>query len=302
MQCFRIVFLGAPVFAVPSLRALHADPAFEVVLVVTPPDRPRGRGLNVQPSPVRACAQQLGLPVLCTADANRALPPRLHGRHVDYLVVVAFGQILSADLLGCARSAPVNLHASLLPRWRGASPIESTILAGDRETGVTVMAMVRELDAGPILAQQAVPLRGDETATELRETLAQLGARLLSATLKCPLDRRPQPAEGVTMCRTLKRQDGEVDVQCVLADQIERMVRAYTPWPGVRTTLFGTPVKILRAALASEPGSFRVDCAKGTVVFLVAVQSLGRNVLSGQEWARGLSGPAKGKQIVRPEN
>lgn len=291
-----LIFCGTPAFAAPSLRALAEDPAFTIKLVVTQKDKPTGRGKTLTPPPVKVAALKLGLPVFQPENPNQELIPFLKEQpcDVDFLVVVAYGHILSRELLELPRVAAVNLHASLLPRWRGASPIQHALLHGDEETGVTVIQMVEELDAGPILAKKPVAIGPRETTETLARKLEGIGAELLRETLKYPLKPTPQPSEGVTHCRKLSRRDGELDPQTSTAQEFDRSVRALNPWPGVtlRPVMLSSskhqsePLKILEMSLEKQEESIPLQCKEGTV-WLVTVQPLGGTPMSGAAWARG---------------
>ncbi len=286
----RILFLGTPEAAVPALRALAADPRFAVDLVITQPDRPAGRKRELKPPAVKDAATHLGLPVFQPERLNRELETvqrMLPGGRPDFAVVIAYGQILSQAALDLAMIAPVNVHFSLLPRWRGASPVQHAILASDRETGVTVQRMVKELDAGPILSQRTRPLDGTETTPQLIAELAETGARLLTQTLTQPLHPVDQEASAVTLCRTLSRQDGTVDHTAMTALELDRHVRALTPWPGVLLTVDGQPLKILQSALEATEGSAPLPCAERSVLHVVTVQAPGKKPMSGRMWAAG---------------
>jgi methionyl-tRNA formyltransferase len=235
------VFFGTAELAAASLRALAAAPAFCIQLVVTQPDRPRGRSLRLQPSPVKATALDLGLPVAqpdrCRApdflDQIRALAPAL-------IVVAAYGQILPPALLELPRFGCLNVHASLLPRHRGAAPIQWAIIEGDSETGVTVMRMDAGLDTGDLLTRATTPIQNDDTAATLHDRLAELGAVLLVRTIPGyvagEIQPRPQPAAGVTYARKITKEDGRLDWSKP-ATELERRLRAFTPWPGAFTFL-----------------------------------------------------------------
>lgn len=278
----HVVFCGTPLFAVPALKALAGDPAFAIDCVITQPDRPQGRQHVITPPPVKAAAEKLGLRVWQPDNINDMLAAR-----PDFLVVVAYGQILSRNVLDLPRIAPVNLHASLLPRWRGASPIEHAILVGDRETGVTIQSMTEELDAGPILAQRRIPIGPEDSATDLRERLAQFGAQLLLQTLKAPLRPVPQPSIGITVCRKLQRDAGIIDPTRMTAADIDRRVRALAREPGVHCTIDGFPLRILRATLRPSTGATPLPCAQGTIVYLAEVQPPGKKSMAGDAWLRG---------------
>jgi len=255
----RVVFLGTPEFAVPSLRALVDDPRFEVVGVVTQPDRPAGRGQQLRMSAVKQQALMLGLPVFQPITLrDEAAVEHLRSWQPDVLVVVAYGQILRKPVLELAPHGVINVHASLLPRWRGAAPIQYAIRAGDEQTGVTIMLMDEGLDTGPILAQREIAIAPDETAATLHDKLAALGAQLLPQTLNAYLDGTlapcPQPSEGVTYAPTLKKEDGHIDwSQSAVA--IDRQVRAYDPWPGTFAYLRGDLLKVLRGIPLPEAHS-----------------------------------------------
>ncbi len=282
---FHVVFCGTPLFAVPTLKALTEDPAFHVDLVITQPNRKQGRRQVITPPPVKIAAEQLGLPVFQPQNINKELLPNGNSQ---FLVVVAYGQILSKHILDLPSIAPVNLHASLLPRWRGASPIEHAILAGDLCTGVTVQRMVEALDAGPILAQEQIPIGPEDTTEDLRERLAQLGAQLLVQTLKNHLRPIPQPLTGVTLCRKLTRKSGTIDPATMPAQDIHRAVRALTPWPGVRIPrTSGEALTILRSSLLPHPDAIELPCAAHTALYLCSVQSPGRKTMTGAAWLRG---------------
>jgi len=285
---FSIVFCGTPDFAVPSLAALLSDPAFSVKLVITQPDKPVGRKQIMTPPPVKLLAEQHNIPVLQPNNINeQAASNKLQATSCDYLVVVAYGQILSKEILALPKIAPVNLHPSLLPRWRGASPIHHALLAGDRETGITIQQMAEALDAGPILAQERLPLNPTETYEHLRQLLAERGAALLLKTLKAPLHPVPQDAKNVTLCAKLTRKDGEADPSRMSAGEMDRLVRALTPWPGVTCPINGETVKILKTSLSEVSESIPLPCAKNTTLFVAELQSPGKKPMSGAAWMRG---------------
>lgn len=287
-------FLGTSPFAVPSLEALIADPAFSVDLVITQPDRPAGRKQELAASAVKIAAEKHGLRIQQPEDINTQLPSTSLGagstrntQAPDFLVVVSFGQILSQKILDLPTIAPVNVHASLLSRWRGASPLQHAILGADKESGVTVQKIVKELDAGPVLAQEKVTLDPRETFVSLHDRLAPMGANLLIKTLKSPLRPTEQDASQVTVCRTLKRSDGKLDHASLSASDIDRKVRALTPWPGVTLIINGQFLKLLETSLEPSMHSSAFPCAQGTVLHLVSVQPAGGKPMAGAEWERG---------------
>lgn len=300
----RTVFMGTPDFAVPSLRALLNDPAYELAGVVTQPDREAGRGSaggrRIQMSPVKELALASGIPVL---QPERLRDPgaytELAALAPELIVVAAFGQILRSDVLALPRFGCVNVHASLLPRWRGAAPIAASILAGDPTTGNTIMLMDAGMDTGPILAQSAEPIRADDTTGSLSERLARQGAELLLRTLPAYLagdiTPRAQPSAGATVCRPLRKEQGRIDWQQP-AQHIERMVRAFAPWPGAFTTWQGENLKIGQAEVIAgreEAGRVRrwqgqIAIGTGEGLLLVsALQLAGRKMLSAKEFLAG---------------
>jgi methionyl-tRNA formyltransferase len=250
----KVVFYGTPEYALPSLDALHAHA--EVVLVVTQPDRRRGRGRKVSFSPVKEAALRLGLPVwqprtLRTAEAVE----RLRETGADVYVTAAIGLLLTAEVLALPPHGCLNVHASLLPRWRGAAPVAAAILHGDAETGVTLMQTDVGLDTGPIVAQVRCPIAATDTTATLTPRLAQMGADLLVETLPRwvagEIEPRPQPQDGITTAGRLSKRDGQIDWHRPAA-HIERMLRAYTPWPGTYTRYRGQLLKIVQARALPE--------------------------------------------------
>lgn len=273
-----MIFFGTAALAVPVLEVLAEAPPYDIAAVVTQPDRPRGRELRRQPSPVKAAAQRLGLavwqPLRCREpeflDRVRAAAP-------DLIVVVAYGQILPPTLLAIPPHGCLNVHASLLPRHRGAAPIQWALLEGDPETGVTIMLMDTGLDTGPVLAQARLPIRPEETAQTLHDRLASLGADLLRRVLPDYLAGRlapvPQPAEGATYARKLTKDDGRLDWMRPAAE-LHRRVRAFNPWPGAYTYLPAGERPMLLKIWAAEvvpavtgvPGQVLAADASGLVV------------------------------------
>lgn len=297
----RVVFMGSPAFAVPALEALAGT--YPVIGVVTQPDRPAGRGSRLRPPPVKVTAERLGLPVF--QPEKVAAPDALEHLRAwapDVIIVAAFGQILPPALLSLPPRGCLNLHASLLPRWRGAAPIAAAILAGDTVTGVTLMQMDEGVDTGPILARREEPIRPDDTTGSLTERLARVAAELLMDVLPDYLAGKvrpvPQPEEGVTYCRPLKKADGRLDWTRP-AVELERRVRAVTPWPGAFTFWQGQMVKVLRAAPLPDwsgpelPGTV-VPLGEGAAVVagqgalqLLEVQMAGKNPLPIEAFLRG---------------
>lgn len=257
MQLPRTIFMGSPDFAVPALRAL-ARAGYPLAGVVTQPDRPAGRGNALTPPPVKGVALELGLEVLQPEKLHTPeAMQQLQAWKPDLIVVAAFGQILRREVLTLPRYGCVNIHASLLPRHRGAAPIQAALLAGDEETGVTIMLMDEGIDTGPILARRAVPIARDETGGSLFEKLSVLGAELLLETLPGYLSGdirpQPQPTEGATYARMLKKEDGRLDFNRP-AIALERQIRAFQPWPGAFLEWQGAPLKVHRASILYQPG------------------------------------------------
>lgn len=297
----RLAFMGTPDFAVPALRALIGA-GHDIACVYTQPPRPAGRGQALRPSPVHAEALRHGLAVR-TPHRLRGDAEALAGfgdLRLDAAVVAAYGQILPRPWLEAPRRGCLNIHASLLPRWRGAAPIQAAILAGDRQSGVCIMQMEEGLDTGPVLACAAVPIDERTTGQSLHDALSAAGAALLVQTLADPPPAVAQPDAGVTYAPKLTREDGRLD-WTQPAEALDRRVRAMHPWPGAFTLLDGKPLKILAvslepAAQAAEPGTVlddRLAVATGSGVLRIArLQSPGRGPLDADAFLRGRPVPA----------
>ncbi len=297
----RIVFMGTPQFAVPALSALNER--HQVVGVVTQPDRPAGRGRRLVASPVKEAALARGLPVF-QPRTLRTLQAEEHlaGWRPELIVVAAFGQILQPGVLGLAPHGCLNVHASLLPKYRGAAPIPAAILAGESITGITIMCMDEGLDTGPILAQAECTIDADDTTASLTAKLADRGSRLLIEALPGWLDghlkSRPQDHTQATYCQSLRKEDGHLDWNHT-ALYLDRQVRACDPWPGAYTTLQGQRLKVLRArprpgwqeaggpgqVVVLEPG-IGVVTAEGALE-LLEVQLAGKKPLPAELFVRG---------------
>lgn len=242
----KIVFMGTPEFAVPTLKLLIEN--HDVIGVVTQPDRPAGRNNKLRPSPVKEVAIEAGIPVFQPKRLrNPEAIEELKKWDADFHVVVAFGQILPQAVLDLPKIAPINIHGSLLPRWRGAAPIHAAIRAGDSETGITIMIIDAGLDTGPMLTKRAIPIEKDETAQTLHDKLSQIGAELLIETLPKVISGEVQPQQQddslSTYAPQIKKEEGRIDwSQPALT--IERLVRAFTPWPGTFTFWDGKQLKI----------------------------------------------------------
>lgn len=262
----RIVFFGTPDFAVPILKRLAHDSQFNVRLVVSQPDRPAGRGRRLESSPVIVAARELGLPTYqpSTLRTSEARQP-LAAAEAELFVVAAYGLIFGAKTLALPQLGCVNVHASLLPRYRGAAPIPAAILAGDRETGITLMKMEAGLDTGPMLVRQAIPIGPLATTESLTVELAKVGADLAARTLpdfaEGLIPEIPQPVAGATLTRPLTKADGWLEWTRP-ADELERAVRAYWPWPRAWTTLDSRLLQVHQATVVPTSGTV----TPGTVV------------------------------------
>ncbi len=308
----RIVFMGSPQFALPALEGL-IDSDHELLAAVTQPDQPAGRGRSLRPPPVSELARAHGLPVLQpprvnapeSLDALRALKP-------EAIVIVAYGQILKQPLLDIPSRGLLNVHASLLPRHRGAAPATAALLAGDAETGVTILEVVVALDAGPMLARRPLAISDDDTTGSLNEKLAPLGAELLIETLlaweRGELTPQPQDEALATYAPTVRREDAIIDWSLPAAD-VWRRVRAYSPWPAATTSFDGAPLRVLEAwpldvSVDADPGvvlplpdgvgvpegaGFAVRCGEGALA-VIRAQRAGRRALSGEELLHGARG------------
>ena len=290
----RLAFMGSPGFAVPALRALHAA-GHDIVAVYCQPPRPVGRGHRIHKCPVHEAAEALGLTVRTPERLRRDDAERAYFRALDLdaAVVVAYGQILPADMLVAPRRGCINIHASLLPRWRGAAPIHAAILAGDAQTGVTIMQMDEELDTGATLLAEAVPIGPEDTTVDLLDRLADLGAALVIKVLDGNFPPVPQPEGGVTYAPKLSKADAEIDWSASAA-VILRRIRAFRPWPGTETRLDGEALKIIRAEPAAgqgEPGTVlddRLAIACGDAAIRpTLVQRAGRAAMPAEAFLRG---------------
>ncbi|MBP2293070.1 methionyl-tRNA formyltransferase [Azospirillum rugosum] len=303
MPKLRLVFMGTPDFAVPSLRAL-VEAGHEVACVYSQPPRPAGRGQQVQKSPVHRFAEEHGIPVRTPKSLRNAeAQAEFADLKADAAVVAAYGLILPQPILDAPRLGCLNVHGSLLPRWRGAAPIQRSLLAGDAETGITIMQMDIGLDTGAMLLKDSVPITGATTASTLHDDLAAMGARLIVEALDGLAAGRltavPQPDDGVTYAAKLTREDGRLDWTRDAA-YVERQVRALTPWPGCWFDIKGERIKVLKAEPAPEarratPGTLLDDrltiaCADGAVR-LTLVQRPGKAPVDGAAFLRGFALP-----------
>jgi methionyl-tRNA formyltransferase len=301
----RVLFLGTPAFAALPLRAL-AEAGHEVVGVVTQPDRAAGRSRSLQPPPVKVAAIELGIPVLQPPTLkDEAVVQQLRDLSFDVGVVAAYGEILRRNVLDIPPLGYLNVHPSLLPLYRGPTPVAAAILAGDEITGVSIIKLVRAMDAGPIIAQATVPLDRTARAGAFTDELFTIGSQLLVGALPLyasgEIVAQPQDDSQATYCKLLTKEDGRIDWS-LPALVIERAIRAYDPWPGAWTTWQGQQLKIGSAHVDAdwsgdqEPGTvlgsdLRIATGSGTLV-ITELQPAGKRMMPASDWLRGQRGLA----------
>ena len=294
----RIVFMGTPDFSVPILQALAAQ--HEIVAVYSQPPRPAGRGKAERKSPVQQCAEALGLPVRHPVSLRtQSAAEDFAQLQCDVAVVVAYGLILPPSILQAPKRGCLNIHASLLPRWRGAAPIHRAILAGDAETGICIMRMDEGLDTGAVLQRQATPIRAEETTADLHDRLSTMGADLILQALdRLPdMPLQPQSAEGVTYAAKIDKAEARID-WTLPADQVDRQIRGLSPFPGAWTMVGDERLKLLRSRLAQGAGAagqvlhgMTIACGSGAVEITEA-QREGKRPASATDLLRGFALPA----------
>jgi methionyl-tRNA formyltransferase len=293
----RVIFMGTPDFSVPVLEALAQQ--HEVVAVYSQPPRPAGRGKKDRPSPVQTRAEALGLTVRHpTSLRNEQAAAEFAALDADIAVVVAYGLILPQNILDAPRLGCLNIHASLLPRWRGAAPIHRAILAGDKTTGICIMQMEAGLDTGPVLLRAETEIGAEETTAQLHDRLSAMGAGLIVQALdQMPLPATPQPDEGVTYAAKIDKSEARIDWSQPAA-QIDRQIRGLSPFPGAWCDVAGERVKLLRSRLATGNGAagqvlhgFTIACGTGAVEILQA-QRDGKRAADATEILRGFTLPA----------
>ncbi|MYC28592.1 MAG: methionyl-tRNA formyltransferase [Chloroflexi bacterium] len=307
----RVVFMGTPSYAVPVLEILQLSADLDVVAVVTPPDRPRGRGQSMEATPVKVAAQKADIPVFQPASLRPShVQEELASLNADVSVVAAYGKLLPANVLDLPRHGCLNIHPSLLPRYRGPSPVVTALLEGLETTGVTLMLLDEGMDTGPILVQEEYRLRGDETAGSLTEELFRVGGRLLVENLGPwaggQLEATKQDESQATLTRKVERTDGRADWNLAAAE-LERRQRAFTPWPGLFTQWQGKIVRLLDVkamdppgdGLEYEPGQIglvqglgltEVPLGVGTANGILGIKTLqleGRRAATAEEFMRG---------------
>lgn len=295
----KLVFMGTPDFSVPVLQALAAQ--HQIVAVYTQPPRPAGRGKDLRPTPVHAAAVALGLPVrhpvsLKSPEEQAAFT----ALDADAAVVVAYGLILPQAILDAPRQGCLNIHASLLPRWRGAAPIHRAIMAGDTETGICIMQMEAGLDTGPVLLRKATPIGPEETTQDLHDRLSQMGARLIVEALDrlATLTPEPQPVEGVTYATKIDKAESRI-AWSRPAPEIDRQIRALSPFPGAWCMGSAERIKLLRSRLATGEGApgtvlngLTIACGTGAIDITLA-QREGKKAQSPQDFLNGFALPSR---------
>jgi len=301
----RLIYCGTPRFAVPPLEKVSAA-GYKIDLVVTQPDRPRGRGLELTASPVKQCALALGLPVTQPdkIKANEAFRAQISALKPDAIIVVGYGRIIPQWMLDLPPLGNLNLHASLLPRYRGAAPIQWAIASGDAVTGVTTMRIDAGLDTGDILLQQELTLLPEDTAETLAPKLSAIGADLMVTTLRGlqagSIQPRPQDHAAATLAPILKKEDGLIDWSLAAAGILNRL-RGFQPWPGAYTKFRGKTLQVLRAAVsnaspagASQPGTLTASgdrlvaaCGAGTVLEIIELQLEGKKRATARDFLHG---------------
>jgi methionyl-tRNA formyltransferase len=308
----RIIFCGTPAFAVPTLRHLIAQPGFQIDGVITQPDRPRGRNQDISVSPVKAAAIEAGIPIYQPEKIkSEEAQAYFERRKPDIVVIIAYGQIISTKLIEIPRLGWINLHGSLLPRYRGAAPIHWAIANGEMHTGLTTMQVDAGLDTGPVLLRHGVDIGPDETAPELAARLAETGAPLVAETLEGlasgGITAAPQDDSQATFAPMLRKEDGRIDWS-LAAQRIYNRIRGLQPWPGAFTSFRGKSCHVWGRPVAQrppngEPGTLSaqgeellVACGETTALGLESVQLEGRKRVTAREFANGAR-PAPGERF-----
>jgi methionyl-tRNA formyltransferase len=279
----KIVFMGTPNFSIPSLKAISSN----VVCVYTQPPKPKNRGHKITKTPIHLLSEELGIEVRCPKSLKEEQLPEC-----DLVIVVAYGLILPKHILMASKMGCINIHASLLPRWRGAAPIHRSILSNDKESGITIMQMDEGLDTGDILSMESIPINAETTFQTLHDALSVMGARLLVETLSHPLKPQKQPQEGVTYATKIQKEEGILELNWP-SDHILRHINALNPWPG--THFKEHDFKILKASKGPKtnlkPGTFFDDiflaCGQGESIYLEYLQRFGGRAMDSRSFMRG---------------
>jgi len=284
----RLIFMGTPDFAVSTLKALIAA-GHEIACVYTQPPKPAGRGMALRPTPVHSYAAAQGIEVRTPASLKSADEQhRFAGLNADATVVVAYGLLLPKPILDAPKFGCFNVHASLLPRWRGAAPIQRAIMAGDKQSGVSIMRMEEGLDTGPVMQMDSLPIMPETTAASLHDELAVLGARMMVDVLKNPSAQgTPQPEQGVTYAKKIDKVEAKIDFSKSAVD-VRNHINGLSPFPGAWCMMNGARVKILAARLGSDAPSF--TCADGPIHF-EKLQREGKGVMDAATFLRGFPNP-----------
>lgn len=291
----RVIFMGSPEFSVTALKALH-DAGHEIVAVYSQPPRPKGRGQEVEKTAVHKAAEEMGFLVRTPASLKPAEEVEaFQALDADVAVVAAYGLILRKNILEAPRLGCINIHASILPRWRGAAPIQRAIEAGDKETGITIMQMDIGLDTGPMLMLEKTPINKDDTAQTVHDRLSEIGGRLIVETLKNIPAPQIQPEEGVTYAHKLAKEESQINWNKT-AEELDRQIRAFTPWPGIWMQYKGERIRIHKAEVVRSKGKagevigtpLVIACGEGAL-FLAEVQRAGKNKQKIEEFCRGFT-------------
>lgn len=291
----KVIFMGTPDFAVPVLEAL--DENYEVIAVYTQPPRPAGKGYKLTPSPVHQKAEELGIPVYTPTSLKKEDEQKIFSElNADVAVVCAYGLILPKAILEAPQKGCINVHASLLPRWRGAAPIQRSIQAGDKESGVTIMQMDVGLDTGDMLMKESCPITADTTGQILHDALSEIGARLIVRTLADNPTPIPQPSEGVTYAEKIQKTESLIDWQ-KSADELARLVMAFNPYPATYTMFNDERIKILTAYATDKTtdkpvgtilnSDLHIACGNGTVLQITMLQRAGKKAMKTDDFMKG---------------
>lgn len=284
----KIIFWGTSKFALPILKKLIKK-NYQIAALVTAPDKPAGRKKELTPPPAKQFAQKHNLLIFQPPKTNQ-LTPEIKKIKPDLNIVAAYGQIIDKEITQIPKYQSINVHPSLLPKYRGPSPIQTAILNKERETGVTLIIMDEKIDHGPIIAQAKIPINQNDTYPALEQKLSCLGAELLIETIPEYLAKRINPIKQnenkATYCQTITRQDGKIDIKKETAEQIQIKMRAFFPWPGIWTIINGKRVKIIQAKASPEKQKNSIKTKKGYLV-LELVQPEGKKVMTGQEFNQG---------------